>query len=210
MSEWMGYTLLYESMLPTVLYARDRYLRPGGLMLPSSCTLAIAASSHSRLSFWDDVYGFDMAPVKATLVKEASIEVVPGTSLLSEPAPFRAVDCTATDDASLDFSVEFTLRVVTDGSLRSWILEFDTVFDCTPAGGVRTAFTTSCRGEPTHWKQTALYLKEPVAVKAGDAIRGTVSFSRAAGYKRAYDIAVGFAINGAAAELRATQLWSME
>lgn len=26
-SEWMGYFLLYESMLPSVLYARDRYLR---------------------------------------------------------------------------------------------------------------------------------------------------------------------------------------
>jgi protein arginine N-methyltransferase 1 len=25
-SEWMGYFLLYESMLDTVLYARDRYL----------------------------------------------------------------------------------------------------------------------------------------------------------------------------------------
>jgi protein arginine N-methyltransferase 1 len=27
-SEWMGYFLLYESMLDTVLYARDKYLRP--------------------------------------------------------------------------------------------------------------------------------------------------------------------------------------
>jgi protein arginine N-methyltransferase 1 len=29
-SEWMGYFLLYESMLETVLWARDRYLAPGG------------------------------------------------------------------------------------------------------------------------------------------------------------------------------------
>ena len=28
-SEWMGYFLLYESMLDTVLYARDTYLDPG-------------------------------------------------------------------------------------------------------------------------------------------------------------------------------------
>ena len=28
-SEWMGYFLLYESMLDTVLYARDRYLVSG-------------------------------------------------------------------------------------------------------------------------------------------------------------------------------------
>lgn len=30
MSEWMGYFLLFESMLDTVLVARDRFLKPGG------------------------------------------------------------------------------------------------------------------------------------------------------------------------------------
>ena len=33
-SEWMGYCLFYESMLDTVLYARDKWLNPGGLMFP--------------------------------------------------------------------------------------------------------------------------------------------------------------------------------
>ncbi len=28
-SEWMGYALLYECMLPAVLAARDKYLAPG-------------------------------------------------------------------------------------------------------------------------------------------------------------------------------------
>lgn len=41
-SEWMGYFLLYESMLDTVLLARDRYLRPGGLMFPDQATLFLA------------------------------------------------------------------------------------------------------------------------------------------------------------------------
>ena len=30
-SEWMGYCLLYEAMLDSVLFARDRYLAPDGL-----------------------------------------------------------------------------------------------------------------------------------------------------------------------------------
>jgi type I protein arginine methyltransferase len=39
-SEWMGYFLLYESMLDTVLYARDKYLRPQtGIMLPDKAVL---------------------------------------------------------------------------------------------------------------------------------------------------------------------------
>ncbi|KAK4400177.1 putative protein arginine N-methyltransferase 6 [Sesamum angolense] len=37
-SEWMGYMLLYESMLGSVITARDRWLKPGGLILPSFAT----------------------------------------------------------------------------------------------------------------------------------------------------------------------------
>lgn len=42
-SEWMGYFLLYESMLDTVIYARDRWLKEGGLMLPDKATLLVGA-----------------------------------------------------------------------------------------------------------------------------------------------------------------------
>jgi protein arginine N-methyltransferase 1 len=33
-SEWMGYCLYYESMLDTVLFARDKWLAVGGLVFP--------------------------------------------------------------------------------------------------------------------------------------------------------------------------------
>ena len=41
-SEWMGYFLLYESMLDTVLYARDKYLTPDGLIFPDRATIFVA------------------------------------------------------------------------------------------------------------------------------------------------------------------------
>jgi protein arginine N-methyltransferase 1 len=41
-SEWMGYFLLYESMLDTVLVARDKWLNPGGLIFPDKATLYVA------------------------------------------------------------------------------------------------------------------------------------------------------------------------
>jgi hypothetical protein len=41
-SEWMGYFLLYESMLDTVLYARDKYLAPNGLIFPDKATIFMA------------------------------------------------------------------------------------------------------------------------------------------------------------------------
>ena len=42
-SEWMGYCLFYESMLDTVLYARDKWLAPTGLMFPDRATLYVCA-----------------------------------------------------------------------------------------------------------------------------------------------------------------------
>lgn len=42
LSEWMGYFLLYESMLDTVLYARDKYLETGGLIFPDKATIYMA------------------------------------------------------------------------------------------------------------------------------------------------------------------------
>jgi protein arginine N-methyltransferase 1 len=43
-SEWMGYFLLYESMLDTVLYARDTYLRQdgNGKIFPDKATIYMA------------------------------------------------------------------------------------------------------------------------------------------------------------------------
>lgn len=41
-SEWMGYCLFYESMLETVLYARDKWLAPDGMLFPDRATLFVA------------------------------------------------------------------------------------------------------------------------------------------------------------------------
>jgi len=61
-SEWMGYALLYESMLDSVLVARDRFLKPDGVMAPSETRMVLGLCYASeiykeRIGFWEDVYG---------------------------------------------------------------------------------------------------------------------------------------------------------
>lgn len=61
-SEWMGYALLYESMLDSVLHARDRFLRPGGVMAPSEMRMMLGLCDageifKDRVEFWSDIYG---------------------------------------------------------------------------------------------------------------------------------------------------------
>lgn len=53
-SEWMGYGLLFETMLDSVLAARDRWLAPGGVLLPDMATIHVAGAGYGALGlqFW--------------------------------------------------------------------------------------------------------------------------------------------------------------
>lgn len=41
-SEWMGYFLMRESMLDSVIIARDKFLKEGGSLYPSHCRMLMA------------------------------------------------------------------------------------------------------------------------------------------------------------------------
>ena len=59
-SEWMGYFLLYESMLDTVLYARDKYLAPQGLIFPDKATIFMAGIEDGE--YKDEKIGCKFSP----------------------------------------------------------------------------------------------------------------------------------------------------
>jgi protein arginine N-methyltransferase 1 len=69
-SEWMGYCLVYESMLDSVIHARDRLLKPGGLMFPEKARIFIAGmndkiAKDSADSLWlSNEYGVSMRCLK--------------------------------------------------------------------------------------------------------------------------------------------------
>lgn len=81
-SEWMGYFLLYESMLNTVLYARDKWLNPTeGIVFPDKAVMYLCAAEdeqmkYERIDFWDNVYGFDMSALKEVALKEPVVDIV--------------------------------------------------------------------------------------------------------------------------------------
>ena len=83
-SEWMGYGLYFENMLPAVMYAKEKYLKKGtggeqqGIVMPSDAILfieAVTAENHDadRVSWWGDVYGFDMTEMTDLFTAEAQV-----------------------------------------------------------------------------------------------------------------------------------------
>lgn len=77
-SEWMGICLYHESMLATVLHARDKWLKPKGLMFPDRVQLFLGATNDaetcSRIDRWSYVYGFDMSALQNILYSEACLD----------------------------------------------------------------------------------------------------------------------------------------
>ena len=67
-SEWMGFYLLHESMLDSVISARDLHLAEDGVLLPSHATVLAAPVQldswvAEQFTDWHKVYGFDMTPM---------------------------------------------------------------------------------------------------------------------------------------------------
>ncbi|KAH9480672.1 Ribosomal protein arginine N-methyltransferase rmt3 [Psilocybe cubensis] len=134
-SEWMGYALLYESMLDSVLVARDRFLKPEGVMAPSQCKMEFglcdASEIHKeRIGFWDDVYGFDMSAMATDLYDEAIVDVVGPETLMSEPYTIKDLNIGTITSRELDFTSTFSLTSTAQRrtKINSFILYFDTFF----------------------------------------------------------------------------------
>uniref|UniRef100_A0A175YH08 Protein arginine N-methyltransferase domain-containing protein n=1 Tax=Daucus carota subsp. sativus TaxID=79200 RepID=A0A175YH08_DAUCS len=95
-SDWMDQLLLYnhENMLGSVLTARDRLLKPGGLIMPSNATLYIAPATlpdrySSKIDFWRNVYGIDMSAMVPWAIQDAyedpCVEKIKSENLLALP-----------------------------------------------------------------------------------------------------------------------------
>ncbi|XP_048463134.1 protein arginine N-methyltransferase 3 isoform X1 [Rhincodon typus] len=177
-SEWMGYFLLFESMLDSVISARDRYLMEGGAVYPDICTINLTAvgdrkKHNERVAFWEDVYGFKMSCMKKAVIPEAVVEVINADTLISEPCIVKAIDCNKVGIADLDFTSKFSLKITKDHECVAISGHFDISFEKNCSNKVM--FSTGPRSTETHWKQTVFLLEQPVSVRKGDVLQGKIS-----------------------------------
>lgn len=192
-SEWMGYFLLFEGMLDTVLYARDHYLRPGGTLLPSRCDLFLVPlcdkALHQRhLGFWEDVYGFKMSCLKKEVAREAHIMLVSPESICSvRPALVKSLDLNVCSVEDTNFTADFEFEVVPGADeITAFAGYFDSAFELP----VPVVLSTSPQAEPTHWKQTVFLLERPIAVQPGEKITGKLDCRRDARRRRELLVAI--------------------
>ena len=198
-SEWMGYALLFECMLDSVILARDKFLKPGGLVVPNRASMFVSALSdmdsyNKRFGLWKDVYGFDMTDVVPDLYKEAVVETAERKHVISTACGFRHLDLSVVKVADLEFSSPFIIQF--KNTEKKPLTTLTVYFTCFFDGEFDAVLDTSPESPSTHWAQTLLYLKDPVSVGPDDVLEGVMTFKKSV-VKRGYLISIkGKIFNG--------------
>jgi len=198
-SEWMGYGLLFESMLDSVLVARDRFLdKESGIMIPSHASIFVQGCSRYEpegYEYWNDVYGFDYTALKEFEKKERVLESVNKnkheiayvtpvnhTSIISDRALVREFNLMRVQISELDFKNNFSI-VITGSGKNGDPVEFNSVvisFDCKMFGELKLSTATDVVN--THWHQTMLRVHdsndEPFLLHPGEIVSGSLAYDK--------------------------------
>eukprot|EP00929_Paragymnodinium_shiwhaense_P009669 TRINITY_DN113928_c0_g1_i1.p1 TRINITY_DN113928_c0_g1~~TRINITY_DN113928_c0_g1_i1.p1 ORF type:complete len:427 (+),score=81.50 TRINITY_DN113928_c0_g1_i1:69-1283(+) len=208
-SEWIGTFLIHESMIDSVIYARDRWLSPEGLILPDRATLYIAGVEDQGADFaaWEDFYGLNFSALSAASRRVAAQQCAYRRSLATLPAQLLDLNLYTTSVAEQEFARRITLRPSepkTDAAaasgmkrpgegevaaLAAWFtLDFFNVSSqrCAACSRAIVSQMTSDPDSPcTHWQQTMFHFKEPWAFSAERrSLEGDLSVRRAPGAPR--------------------------
>ncbi|RHN82602.1 putative methyltransferase [Medicago truncatula] len=150
-SEWMGYMLLQECMLESIVTARDRWLKPSGLLLPSSATVnslrnyfilplpsctwlhSPALRYFDNIGFWSDVDGIDMSALIPLAKKDAfstpSVETIRSESILGKAHQVKKIDIYSVSNPELEsVTSKFMFKSYISAPLHGFVFWFETEF----------------------------------------------------------------------------------
>ncbi|KAJ8662182.1 hypothetical protein O0I10_001875 [Lichtheimia ornata] len=205
-SEWMGYFLLYESMLDTVLVARDKYLAPDGLLFPDRATMFIAAIEdgeykEEKIEYWNNVYGFDYSSIKRLAIKEPLVDTVEARAVVTNPFAFKQIDLATVKKEDLTFDVPFKVTAARNDFVHAFIAWFDIGFShCHKP----IWFSTGPQARYTHWKQTVFYTPETLTINEGESIEGRLSCAPNQRNPRDLDIVIDYEFKGQTGHVKQT------
>jgi len=210
-SEWMGYCLFYESMLDSVLFARDKWLAPGGLMFPDRATLWVTAIEDrqykdDKINWWEDVYGFNMSAIRKVALSEPLVDVVDKKQIVTSSCLLKEIDIQTMTKEDIPFESPFHLQVKRDDYIQALVAYFDIEFThCHKP----TGFSTGPEAPYTHWKQTVFYMDDYITCKKGDELFGTFRLKPNARNIRDMDIEVDVDFQGPLCQLKEENKYRM-
>ncbi|KAJ6731351.1 PROTEIN ARGININE N-METHYLTRANSFERASE [Salix purpurea] len=210
-SEWMGYFLLFENMLNSVLYTRDKWLVNDGIVLPDKTSLYLTAIEDAeykedKIEFWNNVYGFDMTCIKKQAMGEPLVDTVDQNQIVTNCQLLKTMDISKMVSGDTSFTAPFKLVAERDDYIHALVAYFDVSFTkCHKLMG----FSTGPRSRATHWKQTVLYLEDVLTICQGEALSGSMTVAPNKKNPRDIDIMIKYSLNGRRCVASRTQHFKM-
>jgi len=203
-SEWMGYCLYHESMLNTVLFARDKWLVNGGLMFPDRATLYVCAIEdmyykEDKFDYWDDVYGFKMSSIKRLSMEEPFIALVNRKAVVTNNCLLKEFDIQHGKKEDIPFTSPFHLQIKRNDYIQALVTFFNVEFSRCHK---KTWFSTGPEHPPTRWKQTTFYLRDYITCRKGEEIYGQFKMHHNISNKKELDIEICVDFDGELSKLR--------
>lgn len=195
----MGYFLVFESMLDTVLYARDKWLdKENGFLFPDRARMYIATLEdndyfYNNIECWKDIYGFNMSCIRNTALSQPLIEVTDTDLINSNIYKIFDINLYTVKKSELDFSTAFKLNINKDDCVHGLCSWFDVEFEKCKH---KVLLPTGPFDHPTHWKQTVFYLNKEIKVKKGDIIEGEILVIKDKKNFRCIDVKIEYNIKG--------------
>eukprot|EP00933_Yihiella_yeosuensis_P040533 TRINITY_DN34861_c0_g1_i1.p1 TRINITY_DN34861_c0_g1~~TRINITY_DN34861_c0_g1_i1.p1 ORF type:complete len:379 (+),score=61.44 TRINITY_DN34861_c0_g1_i1:41-1177(+) len=215
-SEWMGYFLIYESMLDSVLFARDKWLKyPGGAMFPDHARLYMSAIEDGeykdeKFGFWDHVGGFNFSPMEGMVLQEPISDIVEETAVVTDSPCVLELDLLKVSLSDLDFLVPYSLKVWKKDFVHALVVWFDVSFESSACLGSPAIVLSTAPNKPaTHWKQTVLYLEKPLVVHDGDVISGVIAARKSKENPRDIDVKLSYELSGELAQPKGIQYFRL-
>ncbi|XP_061925190.1 protein arginine N-methyltransferase 2 isoform X4 [Entelurus aequoreus] len=210
-SEWMGNCLLFEYMVESVLLARERWLREGGTMWPSSASLTLVpCQAHSyyaeKMAFWENTYGLDFTPLQSLALQEFFAKpkfshVTERDDCLASPHDVLGLDMYTLQVSDLEeMEGQFQFCLERSGQFHGFTAWFSVVFKSLEEGGAPVELNTGPNAEPTHWKQTLFMLDKPMVVHVGDRVQGSVILRRNPVWRRHMTVTLHWDVSGSVHE----------
>lgn len=196
-SEWMGFFLIYEGMLDSVLFARDKWLAPDGKLFPDKARIWLAAIEdgkfkNRKIEFWNDVYGICMNSMRHCVLIEPVVDVVENDNILSSPVPVFEANLEKIRKEDLSFVSNFKMQVNRKDLFHGFVGWFEVGFThCHKP----VTLSTSPKIKSTHWKQTIFYLDPVIQVDVGQVIEGSIAVRYNPIHHRELDIKISYNID---------------
>lgn len=211
-SEWMGFYLLHESMLDSVLFARDKWLSDSGMMIPSHATLYLTPVNMSKyvtenFRFWENAYGYDFSPIQTismtSTLQQPVIECIEPKQCMSDPEIVHEFDLLTTKVEDLkSIQNNLTFKMTKTGLVHAFAAWFDVYFG-SPTVSIPPSvsgqdlprvhlvtLSTSPMVEATHWKQTIVFIPVSASVDEEDSLSCVLELTQDTSNPRLYNISI--------------------